>query len=156
LAVRIQGLSDPAVAIMNTSVHGLERFVEAQDPVYETVCRELAAGAKRTHWMWFVFPQLKALGRSATAKRFGIEGRDEAAAYWQHPVLGSRLKQCTELVLAVQSKSAHKVFGATDEMKLRSCMTLFEVVAPDEPNFGRVLDRYFAGRRDDVTVSLLV
>ena len=140
---------------MNIPKHDLERFVEAQNPVYESVCTELSAGQKTTHWMWFIFPQLKALGRSATAKHFGLEGRDEAAAYWQHPVLGPRLKHCTELVLGVQGKSARQIFGATDEIKLRSCMTLFELVAPDEPAFGRVLDRFFGGRRDEVTAGLL-
>lgn len=105
--------------------------------------------------MWFIFPQLKALGRSSTAKHFGIEGRDEATAYWRHPVLGPRLKQCAELVLAVQGETAHDIFGSPDDLKLRSCMTLFDVVASDEPIFSRVLTKYFDGKRDDVTVGLL-
>ena len=142
-------------AVMELSDEGLQRFIEAQDPVYETVCRELAAGRKTSHWMWFIFPQLKALGRSSTAKHFGIEGKEEAAAYWRHPVLGPRLKQCAELVLAVQGKTAHDIFGSPDDMKLRSCMTLFEMVASDEPAFQRVLTKYSDGKRDDFTVGLL-
>ena len=140
---------------MELSDEGLQRFVRAQDPVYELVCKELAAGCKTSHWMWFIFPQLKALGRSSTAKHFGIEGKEEAAAYWHHPVLGPRLKQCAELVLAVQGKTAYDIFGAPDDLKLRSCMTLFEMVASDEPAFQRVLTKYFDGKRDDVTVGLL-
>jgi uncharacterized protein (DUF1810 family) len=133
----------------------LERFVRAQDPVYAAVCAELAAGRKASHWMWFVFPQLEALGRSATAKWFGLAGRAEAAAYWRHAVLGPRLKACTGLVLALRGRSAHQVFGAPDDLKLRSCMTLFDAVAPQEPCFGEVLDRYFASRRDEATLALL-
>ncbi len=144
-----------SLAAVSTPASGLERFVEAQDPVYASVCGELAGGRKSTHWMWFVFPQLKALGRSATARHFGIEGRAEAAAYWRHAVLGPRLKQCTELVLAVGGKSAHAIFGSPDDIKLGSCMTLFEAVAPQEPAFARVLDRYFGGKRDEVTIRLL-
>jgi uncharacterized protein (DUF1810 family) len=140
---------------MNPSDVRLERFVEAQDPVYESVCAELTAGHKTTHWMWFVFPQLKGLGRSATAKHFGLEGRDEAAACWRHPVLGYRLKHCTELVLAVQGKTAHEIFGSPDDLKLQSCMTLFEAVAPDETIFGRVLNKLFEGQRDETTLGLL-
>ena len=110
--------------------HDLQRFIEAQDPVYSQVCAELAAGAKTSHWMWFVFPQLKALGRSATAQHFGIASRAEALAYWQHPVLGPRLKACSELVVAVEGRTALQIFGSTDELKFRSCMTLFAQVAP--------------------------
>ena len=140
---------------MSNASQGLERFVEAQAAVFESVCEELAAGCKASHWMWFIFPQLKALGRSSTAKHFGIEGKEEAAAYWRHPVLGPRLKQCAELVLAVQGRTAHDIFGSPDDLKLRSSMTLFDVVASDEPVFSRVLTKYFAGRRDDFTVGLL-
>ena len=134
---------------------GFEHFVEAQKPVYESVCVELTVGRKASHWMWFIFPQLKALGRSVTAKHFGLEGRDEAAAYWRHPLLGSRLKHCAELVLAVQGKTAHDIFGSPDDMKLKSCMTLFEAVSPDETVFGRVLNELFEGRRDEATCTLL-
>ena len=137
------------------STRRLERFVEAQESVYETVIAELSAGNKATHWMWFIFPQLRALGRSSTAKFFGIEDRDEAVAYWRHPVLGARLKQCTRLVLAVQCKSAHEIFGSPDDAKFRSCMTLFESVAPAETTFRQALERHFEGGRDDVTLRLL-
>ena len=133
----------------------LSKFVEAQSPVYDIVLQELCAGRKATHWMWFIFPQLKALGRSATAKHFGLDGRDEAAAYWCHPVLGPRLKRCTELVVDIQDKTAHEIFGSPDDMKLQSCMTLFEEFAPDEPAFGRILDELFEGRRDEATLGLL-
>src|SRR5947207_4341757 len=103
--------------------HDLQRFVDAQDPVYHDVRLELAAGEKRSHWMWFVFPQMKALGRSATARHYGIVSRAEAQAYWQHPVLGPRLKECAGLVLAVQGRTALQIMGPPDDIKLRSCMT---------------------------------
>lgn len=149
------GTATAVIATMNTPELGFTRFVHAQDPVYDTVCRELAAGCKTSHWMWFIFPQLKSLGRSLTAKQFGIDGKEEATACWRHPVLGPRLKQCAELVLAVQGRTAHDIFGSPDDLKLRSCMTLFDVVASDEPIFSRVLTKYFDGKRDDVTVGLL-
>lgn len=133
----------------------LERFVTAQQPVYATVCEELAAGRKASHWMWFVFPQLRALGRSSTAKFFGIEGLDEAVAYWAHPVLRERLRHCTQLVLGVQGRSIHQIFGSPDDLKLCSCMTLFEVAAPDEPGFGLLLQQGFGGERDSATLALL-
>ncbi|MFZ3141768.1 DUF1810 domain-containing protein [Polaromonas sp.] len=111
---------------------------------------------KTSHWMWFVFPQLKGLGRSAMAKHFGLESRDEALAYWQHPVLGRRLKQCTTLVLAAGiHKTAHDVLGSPDDLKFRSCMTLFCQVAPDEPVFSRALERFFGGQPDEGTLKLL-
>jgi uncharacterized protein (DUF1810 family) len=140
---------------MNPSTADLERFVEAQRAVYETVCAELAAGRKASHWMWFIFPQLRSLGRSATAKRFGIESRDEALAYWRHPVLGRRLKECSELVLATQGRTAHEIFGSPDDLKFRSCMTLFAAVAPDEPAFRRALARFFDAEPDRQTLALL-
>jgi len=133
----------------------LERFVAAQEPAYAQVCAELAAGRKRTHWMWFVFPQLKALGRSATAQFFGLDGAAEATAYWQHAVLGERLRHCAELVRALPGRDAHQVLGSPDDLKLRSCMTLFEIVAPEAPVFGDVLVQYFNGARDDATIALV-
>lgn len=133
----------------------LQRFVEAQDSVYAVVLEELAAGKKTTHWMWFIFPQLKALGRSAIAKYFGIESRAEALVYWQHPVLGKRLKECTELVLAVDDKTAHEIFGSPDDLKFRSCMTLFAQVAPGEPLFCQALERFYGGQPDENTLELL-
>lgn len=135
---------------------GLTRFIEAQSPVYASVLEELGAARKTTHWMWFIFPQLKFLGRSGTAKFYGLEDRVEAAAYWQHPVLGERLKQCTRLVLATQGKkTAHDIFGSPDDLKLRSCMTLFDAVATEEPAFREVLARFYAGEPDAATLALL-
>ena len=134
---------------------GLERFVEAHASVYAAVLRELGAGLKTSHWMWFAFPQLKSLGRSSTARFYGLEDRAEAAAYWQHPLLGPRLLECTRLVLATSGCSAHAIFGSPDDLKLCSCMTLFEAVAPEEPAFRAVLDRFYAGVADAATLDLL-
>ena len=136
-------------------IHNLRRFVEAQDPVYRQVCAELAAGDKTSHWMWFVFPQLKGLGRSDTARHFGIVSRAEAEAYWGHPVLGARLKTCTELVLAVEGKTALQIFHSPDDLKFRSSMTLFAQVAPQEPVFNLALAKYFGGKGDAMTLDLL-
>jgi len=133
----------------------LQRFVDAQRPVYAQVCAELAAGAKTSHWMWFVFPQLKALGRSATAQHYGLASRAEALAYWRHPLLGARLAECSTLVLNTRGRSAMQIFGAVDAMKLRSCMTLFEAVATDAPVFAQVIDRFHDGQRDPLTLALL-
>ena len=134
---------------------GLQRFVEAQDRVYASVLEELAAGNKTTHWMWFVFPQLKALSRSSIAKQFGIESGCEALAYWQHPVLGTRLKECTELVLATGGKTAHEIFSSPDDPKFRSCMTLFAQVVLETPVFRQALERFYGGQPDENTLELL-
>ena len=134
---------------------GLERFVAAQAPVYGEVLDELGAGRKTSHWMWFVFPQLKSLGRSATAKHYGLEDGDEAAAYWRHPLLGPRLLECTSLVLAAGARTAHEIFGSPDDLKLRSCMTLFDAVAPEEPAFRAVLERFYRGEADPLTLAEL-
>jgi uncharacterized protein (DUF1810 family) len=134
---------------------GVERFVAAQDAVYASVLRELGAGRKTSHWMWFVFPQLRTLGRSGTARFYGLEGRDEALTYWRHPVLGPRLLECTRLVLATRGRSAHEIFGSPDDLKLRSCMTLFDAVAPDEPAFRAVLDRFYGGEADPLTLDVV-
>jgi uncharacterized protein (DUF1810 family) len=133
----------------------LQRFVDAQAPIYADVVAELSAGAKRSHWMWFIFPQLRTLGRSSTALRYGLASCDEARAYRAHPLLGPRLAQCSALVLATRGKSAEQILGAIDAIKLRSCMTLFEVVAPDEPVFGGVLDMFYRGERDPLTLAAL-
>ena len=140
---------------MDVSGRDLQRFVDAQDAVYAAVRSELASGLKRSHWMWFVFPQLTPLGRSATARHYGIDSLDEARAYWRHPVLGERLRECARLVLATGGRSAHDIFGSPDDLKLRSCMTLFAEAAPDEPVFREVLERFFDGKRDPRTVALL-
>ena len=139
---------------MNDSF-GLDRFVSAQAPVFDTVVAELQAGRKRTHWMWFVFPQLRGLGYSQTARFYGLASRAEAAAYHTHPLLGPRLLRCTQLVLGSGAPSLHAIFGSPDDMKFRSCMTLFEQAAPGEPMFGRAMDRWCAGARDEQTLRLL-
>lgn len=140
---------------MPADSHDLERFVTAQAPLIATVCDELRAGYKQSHWMWFIFPQLRALGHSSTAKHYGLADLAEAQAYWQHPVLGERLRRCTALLLAVDGRTAHAIFGSPDDLKLCSCMTLFEVAAPEEASFGRVLERYYAGKRDAATLKLV-
>ena len=133
----------------------LARFVQAQQAVMDDVRAELAAGRKRTHWMWFVFPQLRGLGHSAMARHYGIASREEAAAYLAHPVLGARLRECVQLVLSVRGRTAHEIFGSPDDLKLRSCMTLFDVVAPEEPAFRAVLDRFYRGEADRLTIAAL-
>ena len=149
-------MSDPDTDPDNdTDPHQLQRFVQAQAPVYADICAELAAGAKASHWMWFVFPQLKALGRSSTAQFFGLASSEEAQAYWRHPVLGSRLRHCTELVLAIEGRTALQIFRSPDNLKFHSSMTLFAHAAPQEPLFRRALDKYFDGKSDAATVELL-
>jgi len=135
--------------------HDLQRFVDAQAPVYDQALAELHAGSKATHWMWFVFPQLKALGRSGTALRYGIADLREAQAYWQHPLLGPRLRTCAEAMLGVDGKSALQILGSPDDLKFRSSMTLFSRAAPDEPVFRQAIDKYFGGRADERTLELL-
>ena len=133
----------------------LQRFVAAQDPLYAQVTAELAAGAKTSHWMWFVFPQLRGLGRSGTALHYGIASLDEARAYAQHPLLGARLRECCALLMGVQGRSALQIFGPIDALKLRSCLTLFERAAPHEPLFGQLLGKYHDGQRDPATLQML-
>jgi uncharacterized protein (DUF1810 family) len=133
----------------------LQRFVEAQDRVYAQVLRELGAGRKTSHWMWFVFPQIEGLGTSAMAQRFAISGRDEAEAYLAHLVLGPRLRKCTQLVLDVEGRTANQVFGSPDDLKFRSCMTLFALCAPDTLLFQAALDKYYDGERDSLTEARL-
>ncbi|MDH5205470.1 MAG: DUF1810 domain-containing protein [Hylemonella sp.] len=133
----------------------LQRFLDAQAPVYPAVCDELRASRKESHWMWFVFPQLRGLGHSATAQHYGIASRAEAQAYALHPVLGARLRQCMALLLASPERSADTVLGETDAMKLKSCATLFDAVVPQEPVFAQVLQRFFRGERDARTLALL-
>lgn len=133
----------------------LERFVQAQEDVMPTVKRELAAGDKQTHWMWFVFPQLRALGRSGTAQRYGIASLAEARAYLAHPLLGPRLVDCTNLVLAVEGRSVHEIFGSPDDLKFRSSMTLFAAADPAASVFPDALAKYFGGVPDPRTIELL-
>ncbi|HMM86312.1 MAG: DUF1810 domain-containing protein [Gammaproteobacteria bacterium] len=134
----------------------LRRFVDAQAPVAAQVLAELAAGAKTSHWMWFVFPQLRGLGRSATAAHFGIASLAEAQAYARHPLLGARLRECTALLLAAPAgRSARDILGDVDALKLRSSMTLFARADPGEPLYRAALDRFFDGQPDPRTLERL-
>ncbi len=133
----------------------LERFVEAQTGVYERVLTELRGGRKQSHWMWFVFPQLRGLGRSGMAHRYGLESLEEAVAYLAHPVLGPRLAECTAAVNAVTGKSAAEIFGFPDDLKFHSSMTVFALADPADSGFVEALRRYFGGREDPGTLQLL-
>jgi uncharacterized protein (DUF1810 family) len=133
----------------------LQRFVEAQNLVYELVVAELSRGRKASHWMWFVFPQIQGLGSSPTAKRFAISSLDEAKAYLAHPILGSRLRECTRLVNRVEGRPAEEIFGAPDDRKFRSSMTLFAQAADDNLVFEQALAKYFGGVSDALTLARL-
>jgi uncharacterized protein (DUF1810 family) len=132
----------------------LQRFVEAQAGVYDQVCAELRAGRKRSHWMWFVFPQIRGLGSSEMAVRYGLSGRDEARAYLDHAVLGPRLKECAGIVVGVTGKTVGEIFGYPDDLKFHSSMTLFaEVEGPSERVFHEALKKYFGGKTDKGTLE---
>ena len=133
----------------------LERFVEAQEGVYAQALGELRVGRKTGHWMWFIFPQIAGLGRSSMAERFAILSLEEARAYLEHPVLGARLKECTQAVADVEGRTAHEIFGFPDDMKFRSCMTLFARAASEDEIFGKALEKYFGGEEDGLTVEKL-
>lgn len=135
--------------------YGLSRFVEAQDPVYERVLSELRRGRKQSHWMWFVFPQLRGLGHSEMAAHYGISSREEARAYLNHPVLGRRLRECTSLVNLVERPTAGEIFGDPDDLKFRSSMTLFAAAAADPGVFEDALRKYFDSQGDPVTLQRL-
>ena len=137
-----------------TDPFDLERFVRAQNPIIRAVQGELGQGRKQSHWMWFIFPQIAGLGFSAMSQRYAIGSRAEAESYLAHPLLGSRLVDCTRLVLAVEGRTINAIFGAPDDAKFRSSMTLFGAVS-DEPIFDEALAKYFAGQRDDATLGIL-
>ncbi|WP_061021783.1 DUF1810 domain-containing protein [Bradyrhizobium sp. CCH5-F6] len=137
-----------------TDPFDLERFVQAQDPVYRDVQDELARGRKQTHWMWFIFPQVAGLGFSAMSQRYALRSRAEAEAYLAHPILGKRLIDCTRRVLAVEGRTINAILGAPDDAKFRSSMTLFGAVS-DQPVFDRAIARYFAGVPDAATLQIL-
>ncbi|WP_257168314.1 DUF1810 domain-containing protein [Bradyrhizobium sp. SRS-191] len=139
---------------MNANSGDLSRFIDAQNSIYSRVTAELAAGQKQSHWMWFVFPQVAGLGSSAMAQRYAIGSRAEAEAYLAHPVLGPRLVECTRLVLAVTGKSLRQILGSPDDVKFRSCTTLFDSVNPNA-DFAAALDRYCDGDRDPATLAFL-
>ncbi|MGC1782907.1 MAG: DUF1810 domain-containing protein [Acidobacteriaceae bacterium] len=133
----------------------LQRFVDAQNPVYEQVCAELRRGRKTSHWMWFIFPQIRGLGSSETAQYFAISSREEATAYLAHPVLGPRLRECTRLVTAIEKKSVDQIFGYPDNLKFQSSMTLFAHATADSEDFLTALNKYFGGAFDQQTLSRL-
>ncbi len=135
--------------------YDLQRFLEAQDPVYAEVCAELGAGYKRSHWIWFVFPQVQGLGSSPMSRRFAISSLDEARAYLKHPVLGPRLTECTRLVNQAQGKTARQIFGSPDDLKFRSCLTLFAQASGHDEVFEYALRKYYGGERDERTLALL-
>jgi uncharacterized protein (DUF1810 family) len=135
--------------------YDLQRFVDAQDPVYTRVCEELRAGRKRSHWMWFVFPQIEGLGDSVMAQRFAISSLAEAQAYLRHPVLGPRLRQTTEIVNAVDGRTIEDIFGYPDYLKFRSSMSLFAKATPDNTVFLDALRKYFKGEPDARTLALI-
>lgn len=135
--------------------HNLKRFVDAQNRVYDHVCVELRAGQKTSHWIWFIFPQLRGLGRSHMANEYGISSREEAVAYLQHPILGERLRECARLVNSVAGRSISGILGFPDDLKFRSSMTLFANVAPQDQIFKHALEKYFDGEPDRLTLQLL-
>lgn len=133
----------------------LDRFVAAQTDAYDRALTEIKNGRKRSHWMWYIFPQFQGLGRSTTAQRYAIKSLAEATAYLQHPVLGPRLETCVQAVLQLKGRSAHDIFGSPDDLKLRSCATLFAQVSPPSSIFEQLLDQFFQGEPDPNTLELL-
>jgi uncharacterized protein (DUF1810 family) len=135
--------------------HKLQHFVDAQAPVYQSVLAELEGGKKRSHWMWFIFPQLRGLGRSEMAQRYALDSLADARSYLAHPILGARLFECSALVCAIQDRPIAAIFGTPDDMKFHSCMTLFSQARPEHPIFIECLQKYFDGRPDAATLALL-
>jgi uncharacterized protein (DUF1810 family) len=140
---------------MVTDRHDLPRFVDAQSGMFDEVRSELRAGRKTGHWIWFIFPQFDGLGHSAAARQFAISSREEAAAYAAHPILGSRLRECTSLVNAIAGRGIRQILGTPDDLKFRSSMTLFAQVCPDDPIFGEAINKYYGGEFDALTMDLL-
>lgn len=136
-------------------MNDFERFVQAQDYNYKDALQELQNGRKQSCWMWYVFPQIKGLGQSFTAKMYELDSLDEARAYLEHPILGRRLIEICEIVLNISSNDAYEVFGVPDNLKLRSSMTLFEQADPSQAVFGKILDKFFQGERDQKTLQIL-
>lgn len=135
--------------------HDLNRFLEAQEGCYAEALAELKNGRKRSHWMWYIFPQFTGLGMSPTSQRYAIKSIEEAKEYLSHPVLGPRLQECAEAVLRTEGRTAHEIFGSPDDLKLKSCTTLFASVSPPDSVFAQLLDKYFEGERDQKTLRLL-
>ena len=138
-----------------TDAFNLDRFVRAQEADYDAALAEIRSGRKHSHWMWYVFPQIAGLGISATSQQFAIRGLAEATAYLAHPILGPRLIDCADALLALDGRSAHDIFGSPDDMKLRSCATLFAQVSTGNSVFERILDKYFDGQADERTLALV-
>jgi len=133
----------------------LERYIKAQAPVYARALAELKAGSKQSHWMWFIFPQIAGLGHSAMSHTYAIQSLEEAQEYLGHPVLGARLRECCRTLLALDGKTAHEIFRSPDDLKLRSCLTLFAQAAPDEALFDDLLVKYFGSKEDPATLERL-
>ena len=140
---------------MTHMAYDLERFLDAQEPVYDRVLDEIRSGRKVSHWMWFIFPQVAGLGSSSMSQRYAIASLDEARAYLAHPVLGARLRECAGLLLEGAGGSAEGILGPIDALKLRSCMTLYHRAAPEDPLFSQVLERFYGGVADEATDALL-
>jgi uncharacterized protein (DUF1810 family) len=140
---------------MNSDPYNLKRFLDAQATTYDRALAELKAGQKRSHWIWYIFPQYRGLGFSAMSQKYAIQSLDEASAYLAHPILGDRLLECTTTVLGITGRSAYEIFGSPDDLKLRSCATLFAVVSPADSLFVQLLDRFYSGQRDTKTLHLL-
>ena len=138
-----------------SDLFNLVRFIQAQDPVYARVCSELRQGRKVSHWMWFVFPQIEGLGRSGMARKFAISSLEEARAYLDHPVLGPRLRECTQLVCQISETTIQEIFGSPDDMKFRSSMTLFAQAKHGNEVFVQALEKYFGGQPDRRTMERL-
>ena len=136
-------------------MYDLSRFLEAQNNSYDTALREIRAGRKRSHWMWYIFPQIQGLGYSAMAQHYAIRDLGEAREYVQHPLLGPRLIEISEALLSLDESDPRRVMGSPDDLKLRSCMTLFQCAAPDQPVFGKVLDKFYGGQPDGRTLEIL-
>jgi uncharacterized protein (DUF1810 family) len=144
-----------AIVTETSDPFNLRRFVRAQTRDYEAAREELRNGRKRTHWMWYIFPQIDGLGSSPTSKLYAIKSKAEAQKYLEHPLLGARLLECANILLKLEGRSASEIFGSPDDLKLKSSLTLFAAVQSQEPVFARVLDKYFEGKRDSRTIELL-
>ena len=136
-------------------MYDLTRFLKAQEDSYQTALLEMKAGRKKSHWMWYIFPQIHGLGRSSMAQRYAIRDLAEAKEYIEHPVLGPRLVEISEALLEHEGLDARMIMGQPDDLKLRSCMTLFQLAAPEEPVVGKVLEKYFGGRPDERTIAII-
>jgi len=148
-------MADVSTCTDSADPYGLNRFVQAQAADYEQALSEIRGGRKRSHWMWYIFPQYQGLGFSSTSRRYAIKSLAEAEAYLSHPVLGPRLLECAEAAIGLEAESAFQVFGSPDDMKLQSSATLFACVSPPGSVFAQLLDKYFRGERDDNTLRLL-